>query len=238
MSKRSKQQSVSNPRCDSATIMLELDRWVAVHGNGEYLPADCVPPDCLALFPDYGIQQVRSELDEFVAEVVDHGLSGTALEIGLGYYGSTHFLWRSLFDRVITIEKNHERVRAFGSSMQKYYDKWVLGDGRSSFIFGLSYEPNTISNLYGCCIEEKIDLLFLDGDHAYGSVLADWLLYQGLVRPGGIIAFHDSLLAIPGHYGVPEFIDQLTAGKIDGKARKINNIELSECVGIAWYQQM
>jgi cephalosporin hydroxylase len=122
--------------------------------------------------------------------------------------------------------------------MQKYYGKWVLGDGRSSFIFGLSYEPTAVSKVYGCCIEGKIDLLFLDGDHAYGSVLTDWLLYQRLVRPGGIIAFHDSLLVIPGYYGVPAFIDQLTAGKIDGKPRQINNIEFSKFLGIAWYQQI
>ena len=139
---------------------------------------------------------------------------------------------------MITIEKNQERVRTFSSSMQKYYDNWVLGDGRSSFIFGLSYEPTAVSKVYGCCNEGKIDLLFIDSGHAYGSVLTDWLLYQGLVRPGGIIAFHDSLLAIPGYYEVPAFIDQLTAGKINGKPHQINKIEFSKSLGIAWYQQM
>lgn len=179
------------------------------------------------------------KIKTFTRMLLELGIAGgTALEIGLGYYGSTHFLWRSLFDRVITIEKNHERVRAFGSSTRKYYDKWVLGDSRSYFIIGLSCEPTVVSNVYGCCIEGKIDLLFIDGDHACGSVLTDWLLYQGLVRPGGIIALHDSLLAIPGYYGVPAFIDQLKAGKIDGKPRQINNIEFSKSLGIAWYQQV
>ncbi len=35
------------------------------------------------------------------------------------------------------------------------------------------------------------DWLFIDGDHGYDSVRRDWENYRGMVRPGGIIAFHD-----------------------------------------------
>lgn len=38
---------------------------------------------------------------------------------------------------------------------------------------------------------ESIDLLFIDGDHSYKGVKADFDLYAPLVRKGGIVAFHD-----------------------------------------------
>lgn len=217
-------------------VMHELDKWVLKHGDGNYANPDFIPLTNFAIPPDNGIQQERREIEAFICLLLDKGISGTALEIGLGYFGSTHFLWRLLFDHVVTVEKNHERVRAFGRNSRDYNGKWVLDDGQSSFVIGMSYEPATVTKVYKC-VEGQIDLLFIDGDHAYNSVLTDWLLYNGLVCPGGIIAFHDSLSAIPGYYGVPDFIDQLRAGKIDGKPRQINNIEFSKSLGIAWYQQ-
>jgi hypothetical protein len=38
---------------------------------------------------------------------------------------------------------------------------------------------------------EKLDLLFIDGDHSYAGVKLDFEDYKGFVRPGGLIAFHD-----------------------------------------------
>jgi predicted O-methyltransferase YrrM len=37
----------------------------------------------------------------------------------------------------------------------------------------------------------KLDLLFIDGDHTYNGVKQDFETYSALVRPGGIVAFHD-----------------------------------------------
>jgi predicted O-methyltransferase YrrM len=37
----------------------------------------------------------------------------------------------------------------------------------------------------------KVDFLFIDGDHSYEGVKSDFEMYSGLVRPGGLIVFHD-----------------------------------------------
>jgi hypothetical protein len=37
----------------------------------------------------------------------------------------------------------------------------------------------------------SIDFLFIDGNHTYSGVKMDFEIYSKLVRPGGIIAFHD-----------------------------------------------
>ncbi|TSC92446.1 MAG: hypothetical protein CEN91_440, partial [Candidatus Berkelbacteria bacterium Licking1014_85] len=100
-------------------VMAELDRWVKAHGNGKYSPADYQPLGKLDLYPDYGIQQVREEIADFVKEILKRNLSGTILEIGIGYYGSTHVLWRQIFNRVITIEKSPDRCRNFAINYSK-----------------------------------------------------------------------------------------------------------------------
>jgi predicted O-methyltransferase YrrM len=36
-----------------------------------------------------------------------------------------------------------------------------------------------------------VDFLFIDGDHTYEGVRADFEMYSVLVRPGGMLIFHD-----------------------------------------------
>jgi predicted O-methyltransferase YrrM len=38
---------------------------------------------------------------------------------------------------------------------------------------------------------EFVDLLFIDGDHSYEGVLADWHAYGGMLRSGSVVVFHD-----------------------------------------------
>ncbi|MDX1504015.1 MAG: class I SAM-dependent methyltransferase [Thermoanaerobaculia bacterium] len=40
-------------------------------------------------------------------------------------------------------------------------------------------------------LPDGVDFLFIDGDHSYEGVRRDFEAYRGLVRPGGLIAFHD-----------------------------------------------
>jgi predicted O-methyltransferase YrrM len=40
----------------------------------------------------------------------------------------------------------------------------------------------------------EIDFLFIDGDHLYDGVKADFEMYSPLVKKGGIVAFHDARL--------------------------------------------
>lgn len=47
-----------------------------------------------------------------------------------------------------------------------------------------------------------LDLLYLDGDHSYEGVKADFELYSPLVRPGGIIVFHDIVEDYRTRYGI------------------------------------
>jgi cephalosporin hydroxylase len=52
-----------------------------------------------------------------------------------------------------------------------------------------SHDPQTVRSLDA--LKGSVDLLFIDGDHSYDGVRADFENYAPLVRPGGVIAFHD-----------------------------------------------
>ena len=60
-----------------------------------------------------------------------------------------------------------------------------------SLIDGSSHSERTVMKVKALLGGAKLDLLFIDGDHRYEGVLADFHRYRPLVRDGGLIAFHD-----------------------------------------------
>lgn len=52
-----------------------------------------------------------------------------------------------------------------------------------------SWDKDVISRLYSR--GSAIDILFIDGDHSFAGVLMDFMLYEPLVVPGGVIVFDD-----------------------------------------------
>jgi cephalosporin hydroxylase len=40
-------------------------------------------------------------------------------------------------------------------------------------------------------IAPRVDLLFIDGDHSYDAVRADWCAYRSFLDLGSVVAFHD-----------------------------------------------
>jgi len=220
-----------------SSIMAELEKWIRCYGNGGFMDPDYQTVGDFGTYaiPDVsGIQQVREEIEEFVSLLIDRKLNGSILEVGLGYYGSTHFLWRQFFERVITVELSHDRVREFGANTRKFYGKWVLGDKKSSFLIGSSSSVTTVGKAYGFLTKAPVDVLFIDGDHSYEGVLTDWLLYHPLVKKGGMVAFHDAMLTGP-HLGVADFLEQLKKGEIDGTCHDVKTILHSKEAGIAYY---
>ena len=59
------------------------------------------------------------------------------------------------------------------------------------FLEGRSDDDEIMKRLRWILGERSIDLLHIDGAHDYEAVLADWRDYSGLVRKGGLVAFHD-----------------------------------------------
>ena len=58
-------------------------------------------------------------------------------------------------------------------------------------IEGSSCELRVRDDVIAALDGNPLDLLFIDGDHRYQGVKADFVRYRGLVASGGLIAFHD-----------------------------------------------
>lgn len=83
-----------------------------------------------------------------------------------------------------------------------------------------SHRPETVSAVRDCLAGRALDVLYLDGDHSYEGIKADFRLYSSLVRPGGLIVFHDIVPDYKTRYGietasyvggVPQFWEEIKA---------------------------
>lgn len=87
---------------------------------------------------------------------------------------------------------------AFAHKKQKI----VLIRSNSHSLFSLEKIKSRLGN-------EKLDFLFIDGDHSYEGVKTDFEMYSPLVKRGGIIAFHDIVPDPQNVRGVPVFFKEL-----------------------------
>lgn len=119
-------------------------------------------------------QQVREELYDFLQLLQDNDVN-TILQIGLGHWGSTHFILSLLLEHVTTVEYDNEFVERYWPELDVDVERIIQGD----------------STIVHAAINETYDALFIDGNHSYEYVKKDFENYRHKVKPGGIIAFHD-----------------------------------------------
>ncbi len=65
-----------------------------------------------------------------------------------------------------------------------------------------SHKQQTVDRVLDWLQGRQFDFLFIDGDHSYDGVRQDFAMYAPLVRPGGMIAFHDIVPDFRTRYGV------------------------------------
>ena len=66
-----------------------------------------------------------------------------------------------------------------------------------------SQAAKTVQRVRSSLRGKSLDLLFIDGDHEYDAVKSDFNNYRPLVRPGGLIVFHDIVRDFRTRYGTP-----------------------------------
>ena len=156
--------------------------------------------------------QVREEIEELI-RILSGLRPGTVLEIGTAS-GGTLFLWTRVSRPDSTIISIDLPGGLFGGGypyLKKFlYRCFRCCDQRIVLLRGDSHDPGTLREIREIIGDEGIVFLFIDGDHRYEGVKRDYEMYSPLVRPGGIIAFHD---IVPGSEenvgGVPRFWEEL-----------------------------
>lgn len=141
--------------------------------------------EILKVCKNLGVQQRVEELC-IAAGVLVALRPHNILEIGV-YGGGSFALWCSL--------ASGKKIGVDSGSIDGPIPQRV-GDFRSWFgdvsvIRGNSHDEETKRQVVQMLGAEKLDFLFIDGDHTLEGVSKDYEMYGPLVRPGGWIGFHD-----------------------------------------------
>lgn len=159
-----------------------------------------------AAIEEHGAIQKPQELAGFLALVMDIEPLRTIVEVG-AFAGGTLWAWHQLGARVIGVDM----------PPPGYPDGPQVNDLGMTVICGDSHDPATREQLLAELAGDPVDMLFIDGDHTYEGVKADYELYSPLVRPGGIIGFHD----ICRHAGMPFIEVQRFWFTLDGEKEEL-----------------
>lgn len=142
--------------------------------------------------------QASFELDALVA-VYEELAPARVLEVGC-WKGGT--LWHWLQRPGVTVVAVDDQMRDSDE-----WEGWALDAGSTLHaIQGDSHDPAVIE-----AVSElgPYDFVFIDADHTYAAVKADWENYGPMVADGGALAFHD-ILPRAG-YGVSEVWAEIKA---------------------------
>jgi predicted O-methyltransferase YrrM len=154
-------------------------------------PADLVDTvlECPALRP----LQRRSEFLELISLVKEQKCK-YLLEIGT-YKGGALFVFSQLAASDATVISLDFPGTFFGKlhrASQALLFRRLTRKGQSFFsLRNDSHKPETLATVRDILQGNKLDFLFIDGDHSYKGVREDFKMYAPLVRDGGLIAFHD-----------------------------------------------
>jgi predicted O-methyltransferase YrrM len=164
------------------------------------------PADIWHKLSYFKIYQKPEEFVPFLELIRERSQASTgnfaAVEIG-SYAGGTAVLLAQYCDIVIGIDLSDP----------------LVGCDNVHYIIGNSTDTKTKRDLQELLISMlrlkttelmagPIDVLFIDGDHSVEGCLRDYEMYSPLVKPGGMIAFHD-IISSDHHRGVGCNVDKV-----------------------------
>lgn len=162
----------------------------------------------------HGAMQKPEEL-ELLCQFLEGKNAESILEIGTGR-GGTLWLWHHLAGNKTVIS-----IDLWGGDFgggpspedMERIENWL--DKRQNTFIGNrdSHKEETVAEVKEALQSvgaEKLDILYIDGDHAYEGVKKDFEMYSPVVTPGGFIIFHDILEHPPElNCHVKEFWDEI-----------------------------
>jgi len=131
-----------------------------------------------------GMTQKNKEIYKLIKHVISIKPKHV-MEIG-SRKGGTFYLWNRLssgkkisldLTELLPIGKKKNQVLSWGNDIY--------------IVTGNSRNPTIVKKVKKILNGEKLDFLFIDGDHRYPGVKSDYKNYKKLVKKGGWIAFHD-----------------------------------------------
>ncbi|MHA2127864.1 MAG: O-methyltransferase [Promethearchaeota archaeon] len=167
-----------------------------------YIPLSLNKNVCLKTF------QNKYEIIEFL-KLIEIIQPKIVLEIGTAIGGTLYLISRFSASNAILISVDLPEVLKGSitfSNNPLFLRNFVQKRQKVVVIRGNSHKFLTFQKIKKILKKRKLDVLFIDGDHSYEGVKKDFEMYKSLVKPGGLICFHD---IVPGTSinvgGVPDF---------------------------------
>ena len=137
--------------------------------------------------------QIRSEILQ-LATLVQQRKPRTVVEIGTRM-GGTLAIWCALADPKATVVSIDLPGGTHGGGYPNWrtfvYRRFAQPEQSLHLLRMDSHLTSTSDFLKTILPKDGIDFLFIDGDHRYNGVKMDFEMYSPLLRPGGLVAFHD-----------------------------------------------
>lgn len=141
-----------------------------------------------------GAIQKKGELVSLFDYMKDRPLK-VIIEIGT-CTGGTLFALCQLADKnahIISIDMPTDGYEDYdyGSKALKRMQTYARNGQQIIFLRTDSHLTSTKAAVCEALKKDKVDLLFIDGDHSYEGVQRDFQMYSPLVKKGGLVVFHD-----------------------------------------------
>ena len=120
--------------------------------------------------------------------------SRAILEIGTAHGGTFFLFSRAAAANALLVSLDLPEGRWGGgySNWGTWIFRRLLLPGQSAhFVRADSHSATALEWVKQALGGTPLDLLYIDGDHSYEGVKADFDMYSGLIRPGELIIFHD-----------------------------------------------
>jgi len=160
------------------------------------------------------------ELDQMLA-VVDRLKPARVLEVGT-MWGGTLWHWLQFGGTVVSVDDEMRRASTWKEWAEEF-------DADLMLLQGMSQDATLIEQAREL---GPYDFIFIDADHRYESVRADWENYSPMIAPEGILAFHDTQHTGDPSYGVEQLWNEITAG---ADVRWMHIVMTNHCgIGLLW----
>lgn len=152
----------------------------------------------ISVKPEVDVFQNVWELDQML-RIVEHLHPSSVLEVG-SWQGGTLWHWLQFGGKVVSVDD--------GMRLADEWEKWADEAGAELHLLrGMSQDSEIVDKAREL---GPYDFIFIDADHRYEAVRADWENYRGMLAEGGIFGFHDTQHIGDPTYGVEQLWNEIT----------------------------
>jgi len=141
-----------------------------------------------------GIVPPETQTSEAERECLTRHASGRKrlVEIGVWHGVTTARLRAAMAADAVLFAIDPFPQGRFGFSMQRIIAKREVGRIPNGTVRWVRLAGDAAGRRFSASGEPPIDFLFIDGDHSYEGLRADWEAWSPLIAAGGVVALHDS----------------------------------------------